>query len=372
MARRRFQNPRPELRGDKWEIRVRQDVTQPDGNALRVQSRVFLGTRADLPTEKLAMRAAKPILDKLNSAFYRPHAATTFEDFAARWQDAMLAEMKPSTAYDYRSILRAHLIPAFGRHQMHAISPEMIQTFIARKRQKISAGRLWNVLSAMRSLWRTAIDWQVVSENPFKHVTFRTPSHKEGRYFTVEDVRKVVSASDEPYRTLYLMAAETGLRSGELFALRCSDVDELANVVFVRQSFSMGVLGRPKSACGLRALPISRELSACIARVKQHRLTADSPLFGLPSGEPLSYWHVVKCHLQPLLKRLGIARAGLHAFRHASASVGAKHATPKVIQERLGHSDAKITLRYYTHTIGEDHRRAAEAIGQEFAPERVM
>lgn len=366
MARRRYQNPKPELRGNRWEIRIRRDLALDDGSVVRKQQRIVLGGRTELPTEKLAIRAAKPILDKLNSSLYRPEAITTFADFAERWQATVLPEMKPSTQYDYRSIIRVHLLPAFGKYHLHAITPEMIQSFIARKKQEVSAGRTWNVVTVMRSVWNTALAWGKVSENPFKHVVFRTPQHGQGRYFTPEEIRQILTVSTEPHRTFYRLAAETGLRAGELLALRCCDVDTGASTIFVRQALSKGIPGQPKSRSSLRSFPVSRELSLVLGFLGAGQAGNSVPLFGE------TYWHILRQELQPLLKRLGIARAGLHAFRHASASVGARHAPPKVMQERLGHADGRVTLALYEHAIGEDHRQAAEAIGREFAPERVM
>jgi integrase len=366
MARRRYQNPKPELRGNRWEIRIRRDLALDDGSVVRKQERIVLGTMTDLPTEKLAIRAAKAILDKLNSSLYRPETVATFADFAERWQTTVLFEMKPSTQYDYRSIIRVHLLPAFGKCYLHAITPEMIQSFIARKKQEVSPGRAWNVLTVMRSIWSTALAWGKVSENPFKHVVFRTPQHNPGRYFTPEETRRILASSREPYKTFYRLAAETGLRAGELLALRSCDVDTKASTIFVRQALSKGIAGQPKSRSSLRTFPISRELSLVLGFLGAGQLASLAPLFAE------TYWHILREHLQPLLKRLGIARAGLHAFRHASASVGARYAPPKVMQERLGHADPRMTLALYEHAIGEDHRQAAEAIGREFAPDRVM
>jgi integrase len=372
MARRRYQNPKPDLRGNRWEIRIRRDLALDDGSVVRKQQRVVLGTKNELPTEKLAIRAAKPILDKLNSSLYRPETVTTFADFAERWQATVLPEMKPSTQYDYRSIIRVHLLPAFGKYHLHAITPEMIQSFIVRKKQEISAGRTWNILTVMRSIWNTGLAWGKVSENPFKHIVFRTPDRKPGRYFTPQEVRQILGASEEPYKTFYRLAAETGLRAGELLSLRCCDVDTEARGIFVRRALSKGVAGRPKSRSGLRDFPISRDLSLILQFLIGRQAASMTPLFGQTNGRPWTYWHILKWHLQPLLKRLGIACAGLHAFRHASASVGARHAPPKVMQERLGHADPRMTLALYEHAMGEDHREAAEAIGREFAPDRVM
>jgi len=86
-------------------------------------------------------------------------------------------------------------------------------------------------------------------------------------------------------------------------------------------------------------------------------------LFATRRGTPIDASKLTQRKLQPLLKRLGIRRAGLHAFRHTCASLLVSQGTsPRIAQQQLGHSDPRITLAVYSHVIGDSHRQAVEKL----------
>jgi len=86
-------------------------------------------------------------------------------------------------------------------------------------------------------------------------------------------------------------------------------------------------------------------------------------LFTTRCGTPLDAGKITQRRLQPLLKKLGIQRAGLHAFRHTCASLLVSQGiSPRIAQQQLGHSDPRITLAVYSHVIGDSHREAVEKL----------
>jgi hypothetical protein len=88
-------------------------------------------------------------------------------------------------------------------------------------------------------------------------------------------------------------------------------------------------------------------------------------VFATSLGTPWDAGLVVRRKLRPLLRSLGIQEAGLHAFRHANASLMDRLGTPlKVRQQRIGHADVRLTLQVYSQAVGEDHVRVAEQLGE--------
>src|ERR1700728_726 len=88
-------------------------------------------------------------------------------------------------------------------------------------------------------------------------------------------------------------------------------------------------------------------------------------VFATSLGTPWDAGLVVRRKLRPLLRSLGIQEAGLHAFRHANASLMDRLGTPlKVRQQRMGHADVRLTLQVYSQAVGEDHVRVAEQLGE--------
>lgn len=268
MSRRRFQNPTPRLRRGRWEILVREDIQGLDGCMVRRQKRLFLGTTREIPTQRIARRIAEPILAQINSTVSRPKLVSRFADFARRWSETVLTEMKPSSQVSIRSVVRHHLVPAFGNHLFYEFTPEMVQVFIAQKRREVSPKTVWNIVMVLRSIWNTALQWRYASDDIFAGVRMRTAPRTEARCFTGEDVRRILEAAEEPYRTFYWLAAETGMRAGELCGLRWQDFDPEAGILRVWQSAWGGKIGSPKTPGSVRTFAVSEILSQALERLQ--------------------------------------------------------------------------------------------------------
>src|SRR5262249_12617930 len=140
----------------------------------------------------------------------------------------------------------------------------------------------------------------------------------EAPYFTLDEMRRIISAAEEPFATFYWLAAETGMRLGELCALRVSALHLNVGVIIVRYSSWHGRVSSTKSK-----RPRVFRLSPCLVRklVEQIAPVAGNPgafVFRSKHGTPWIGDDVVKHNLKPLLKKLGIKQdiegVGLHAF----------------------------------------------------------
>src|SRR5450432_2007521 len=189
----------------------------------------------------------------------------------------------------------------------------------------------------------------------------RKGEHPRRFFFTKEEATRILVSADEPYRTFYWLAAELGLRAGEICGLRLEDINLEVGLIRVRQSAWRGKLQEPKTSNSTRALAISPTLAEHLRRfIETWRPKAKNLLFSSRNGTPLDQNPLVKRKLRPLLERLNIQRCGLHAFRHFAASMMDRLNTPlKLRQQRLGHSDAEMTLGVYSHVAKEDDIRVA-------------
>lgn len=183
-------------------------------------------------------------------------------------------DRKSSTIDDYRMILRARLVPFFGDRSLARITPELIEQYVAAKRR---AGRATNTivkdLNLLHGVFKYGVRRKWVLSNPVEAVD-RPKSggaSKDIRYLTNEEVDALRRAAPNDLlgptdRVLYLAAAELGLRRGELVALRWRDVDWTAGVVRVRQSYTRGQFGTPKSRRSSRAVPMADRVAAELER----------------------------------------------------------------------------------------------------------
>jgi hypothetical protein len=131
MARRRYQDGSSFLRGrekkQKWIGRYREDVVLADGSVERRRHSVVLGTKAELPTERLARRRLEEILRRVNSPEYRPGRISTVGEFAEWWRDQVLVQHKPSTVRAAQAHLRCHIVPHLGKLKLDEVTLEREQ-----------------------------------------------------------------------------------------------------------------------------------------------------------------------------------------------------------------------------------------------------
>jgi integrase len=364
LARRRYQKGRVFLRGKNnpvWVGRWREDVIK-DGRIDRIERSEVLGSKADFPTKRLALRELEKRLGVVNDPRYRARPTATLQEFASRWESSVLTQHKPSTQVTIRSHLRKHLVPYFGRWQMREIETEHVQRFISSL--PVSAKTKKNIHATIQMLWKSARAWGYVAHDAVSDVVLPKRQRVARRFFSVEEVQGILASAPEPYHTFYWLAVETGMRAGELCGLRVSDFDLERGLVGVRQSVWRGKFQSPKSENAIRSFALSPRLLEHIADfLKRWKPNERRLLFATRTGTPWDANLLVKRKLYPLLDSLGIARGGLHAFRHTNSTLMDHLGVPlKVRQQRLGHSDPSLTLAVYTHVRSEDDVRFVEQL----------
>jgi integrase len=366
LARRRYQKGQVQRRGESWIGRWREDYVDNDGLVRRIRRSQVVGTIEQFPTKKLARRQLDIVLARINSLDYRPGRVATLEQFATRWQSQVGSLRKPSTAKSQASHLRYHIIPALGSKRLEELTLEVQQSFVARLSKSLKRKTLLNVLQTVSVVLNTAKSWGYVTEGmSIKRLTLPPRgAHSVARFFSAEEARRIIAAAPEPYATIYAVAAMTGMRAGELLGLKVSDLDFTQNLLFVQRSLWNGQLQAPKSQTSVRVIPIPESLARRLARfVSRWKPNPMELLFATRRGTPIDASKLTQRKLQPLLKKLGLPRAGLHAFRHTCASLLVSQGiSPRIAQQQLGHSDPRITLAVYSHVIGDSHRQAVEKL----------
>jgi integrase len=364
---RRFQKGTIIIRGKK-PVRCgifREDRLQPDGTFKRVQRCVVLGPVSEL-SERAAWRQFQPHLDHVNVACrVSPRTGTTLEAFVKEWRASVAINLKGSSNRAMESHLRAHIVPKLGSLRLTEITTKAVQSFVAYLAIGRSRKTVENVLLTLSSILRTARAWDYACGNfSLADITMpRAGIKKEKRSFTDEEVGKILKAAREPYGTIFAVTAFLGLRIGETLALRVSDVDFIQKIIRVRQSVDAATrtIQAVKSDASSADLPLPSQLET---RLRKHLHAQDGKtdlVFINQIGRPFNANKLRVKILHPLLVKLGIPRGGFHSARHgASSALFADGVNPTVVQAQMRHSDPRITLGIYGHTIGQDHRNAVE------------
>ena len=189
-------------------------------------------------------------------------------------------------------------------------------------------------------------------------------------FFTREQATRIVVAAKEPYKTIFDVAWNTGMRAGEILALNRDDLNFERKTIRVNKSSDDRTreIRQPKTRNSVATLPMPSALEATLRNYIEHHWQKNLVGLLFPNREgtrPRNRESVVQYGLKPLLRKLGIPDkdVGLHAFRHGLATELAEASVPlTVLQQQLRHADVKTTLRVYAHAIPESQRVAMERV----------
>ena len=377
-------NPR-KLPNGRWQVRF----PAPDRH------------RESFDTKKLADAALTKARDNRNEGIYiAPKTVPTFKEVAADWLKGK-AGCKPSTLDAWRVHIDVHLLPLHGMrvNQITIGKAETVRDALLKdvsekdateetpERKGLAAQTVNKVLTTAAAVLERAVRHNWCIRNPAASVERArvAPNQvlegelqsrdanrpvREDEVLNLDEIRRLLDAAEPGYyRTLFMTAALTGMRSGELLGLRWSDVELHGNRIHVRRSLSWARVRdsegkppelsqprffEPKTATSRRIIPLSAELTSALKRWKlqcpkgKDELVFPSPTS--PTGAPAHRSNVLKRGLYPALTRAKLRRVDMHSLRHSFASILIAAGTPITeVQGLLGHSSAQTTLKVYSH-----------------------
>ena len=351
-----------------WRARWVEPVVRSNGTVGRILRNEFIAEVRDVPTRRQAQSILDEKLRGLNQGFHKPQAVICFRQFVEdHWIKQVLPIFKASTAESHRIRLHKHVLPYFGEKRLCDIGTADVQAFVTRKAE---TGLAWNTVKNLRNLvsrvLRTAVEWSLLSSNPAHGV--RLPSKKLSRpprEVTIEQFRALLRELPEPVRTMALVCAFTGVRAGELFALRWRHVDFARGILQVRESVHRGEFGPPKTRNSVRDLPLGNVVLGALLEYRKQpkQCDPDNLIFPSRKGTALCRNNLLRRFVYPACGRAKTPRISWHSLRHLHATLLSEAGEPlKVAQAQLGHADVQTTLGVYTHVLPESQRRAVEKI----------
>lgn len=346
----------------KWRIGDRQ-VKRKIGPARQP------GTRDGL-TKAQAEAALRKLIETEAPAPVRPDV--TVEDAASR----LLAERKrkgrkPTTLATYRSIINTHVLPTLGKRPLDRVSREDIEKLIeamqdAGKRSKT----ITNTVTLLFQICDFGRRKGWCRSNPCEDVERpEVEAERDIRFLDAEELEALLRAVDvgaEPFgatdRVLFLTAAMTGLRQGELLALRWRDIDWKASRVRVRRNYVRGHWGTPKSKRGTRSVPLIDRVAGELDRhFKASAYQDDDALvFCHPqTGDVLDHSGLVR-RFKAALKAAGVRPVRFHDLRHTFGTRMATRVPMRTLQEWMGHRSISTTEIYADYAPSAHERELAE------------
>jgi integrase len=281
---------------------------------------------------------------------------------------------KQTTLANYRQILKCRLLPRFGEIPVGRIKRGQVEALAAQMlREELGAQTRLHVLKLLSQVFNYARRQRWCVDNPCWGVRRpRIRRSSEIRFLSKDELEAVIARVDvdqQPFgaldRAIFLTAAMSGMRQGELLALRWLDIDWTAKRIRVRRNYVRGHMDTPKSRSGERSVPLANRVAAELEQLRRrsrfcedHDLVFASPL----SGEPLDHASLLR-RFKKALKAAGVRQIRFHDLRHTFGTRMA--ASPDVamrqIQEWMGHRDYRTTLIYADYEPGDDESALVDA-----------
>jgi integrase len=364
-------------------------IRQLPSGRWQVRYRTTSGRRAPAPETFTTRRDASKWLAKAEAEQGRgwidPSAGRVLlTDYAREWLQGQVT-LAPRTKEIYEAQLRLYILPRIvndvaplGERTLDRITPELVRSWYAslvRTRSRSVAAKSY---TRLRQILGQAVDDERIVRNPCRIDGGGVEHHPEQRTIGIKELYKLADAMPERYRALVLAAGLGGVREGELFALRRSDIELQSGVVRVhrkRLRLASGAVieGQPKSRAGRRVValpqPVVEEFRVHLTRYVAADL--DAYVFTSALGKPLERSNFRFRVWAPAAAAVGLTGLKFHELRHTAGTLAAQTgATTKELMARLGHSSPRAAM-IYQHASEKRDRRIADRLSEMVAEEGV-
>jgi integrase len=284
-----------------------------------------------------------------------------FRSFAKDNWKYVIQNVSPGTAKDYEGYMKNHILPYFGDMGVDKIDWRCVQEFYD-KHQDYSYSSIHKWRIVLSTILQIAIEDGLISTNPTKHKRLsHSKIHKKRPVPTEEEYRlflKEINKLSKPHERLYMaLVSQTGMRRGEILALKWEDISFDENQINVVSAInidntsekSWGVLKEPKTKSGIRKIPLTESLKTLLLEEKHHY---EFVVTDLEKGRPLHVESWFNTMWKSIKKQMDLGNYTSHSFRHAMCTFLLSNGTDiKTTQQILGHSQPSTTLNIYSHAM---------------------
>lgn len=324
---------------------------------------------------------------KQRGEFINPdRSATSFEEGAGEWL-ATRSHLKPKTLEGYKSLLRSHVLPRFGRARLDRIDTISVETWVSDLQATgLSASRVRQAHQVLSAVLRSAVRNRYLPSNPASGVRLPREQHREMLFLNADEVDRLADAILPPYGVLIYLLAYGGMRWGEAAALRRSRIDVLRSQVEIAESVAeVGgrVIFGPTKNHKRRTIALPRFLRDMLNDhlTSQGDAGADAMVFTSPGHAdraghdrgPLRHANFRKRVWLPAVESAELPTGlRIHDLRHtAAALLIAEGGHPEAIKRHLGHSSIVVTMDRYGHLFPSDVDVLAQRLDDAFRGRRT-
>jgi integrase len=348
--------------GDVWIVRKRIDGHQ----------RKFRSSIHGFPnTKRGAEKFEAGLITEIEKGTYRSPDGTTVAEYAERWFKVHTQRSTtPKTQQSVRSILDTHIIPGLGAKHLSKLKPIDIEDFYGGLKRgdgrpgELSAGSRSAIHRVLNALLNHAVEMEVIARNPIKRKSAPKPGHPKRDFYDTEQAKQILALSEGTrFHTVLALAIHTGMRIGEISALRWTDVDLDAQTITIQRSMEQtrhGIREKGTKTGKGRTIEIGDWLTEVLRRHRgeqaQRRLQGSLPeyvghVITYENGAPNAPYNLaLKWNL--FIKGTDLPYYSFHTLRHTHVSLLiAQGEQAKEISVRVGHSSITLTMDTYGHLM---------------------
>jgi integrase len=300
----------------------------------------------------------------------KPGRVPLFGEIAQEWVQIISQEIKTSTLEDYRYTMNRYVLPEFGNRPIALINYLEIKKFVSNL--TCSHKRKNNVLVPMRSVFKHAFLSEIIDKNPMDRIKNLKIEKPDIHPLSMEEVRKVLESVSSRYRNFFIVAFFTGMRFGEMAALKWRNVDFRLGVIKVRETRVLGEEGRPKTKKSSRDIKMLAPVIEAMRDQMKETVgkTEAGYVFLNQYGKPVepmpTNFHVWK----PALKKAGLEPRPLYQTRHTFATLmldAGEH--PGWVQKMMGHETMQMIYeKYYSYIKSYERDEGSAFMQNVYAP----
>jgi integrase len=335
-----------------------------DAGGKRLRPTVYGATKAEVQDK----------LRRMKSGDLSDTDRTTVGQWLARWLEIVKPTVEPNTYRPYQRHVEKHITPRIGGTRLAKLRPSDVERFYsALLTAGVSPAMTRKVGTTLTVALNAAVRLELLPGNPAARVRKPKAEKVEIEVLDAGQASLFLDAAEaDRLYALFVLALDSGMRPGELFALAWDDIDFAGGFVSVTRSLEE-IDGRHrlkdvKTKKARRRIDIDAG-TALILHEHRKRMVAEgfaaSPVFCDTQGGWLRISNVHRNNFKPALMRAGVPAVSLYALRHTCATLlllAGKN--PKVVSERLGHSSVTLTLDTYSHVLPTMQKDAAETMGR--------
>ncbi|SDY56923.1 site-specific integrase [Thermoactinomyces sp. DSM 45892] len=334
------------------------------------------------PTKREAERELNKTINEIENGTFVESNKMTLGEYLEIWlQDYAKNAVKPTTLESYSYLIKTHIVPFLGPLSLDKLQAIHVQRFYNKMLEEgrikseggLSSGTVRRLHGLLNTALNQAVKWRLVNLNVVTLV--ESPKHrkKEISPLNLEEVKRFLFyAKNDRYYITFLLAITTGLRRGEILGLRWKDVDMNTCTASIRKNLVLvshtPVLQEPKTRRSVRSVTLP---PIVIQALKNHKQVQDQEktnelyqcydlITATCFGSPLNPLHLRK-RFKKILTKANLPDIRFHDLRHTHATLMLQQGEhPKVVSERLGHSNINITLDTYSHVLPNMQQEAVE------------